>query len=888
MVADESNDDRTQSFVALTMGTTVSHYKVIEKIGAGGMGEVYLAEDTKLKRKVALKFLPPHLCQDEECHERFKREAQAAAKLDHPNIIHVYEVSEFNGRPFFAMQHVEGLSLKEFSADKDLPVEKILELGIQICEGLNDAHEKGVTHRDIKPSNILVDSHGRAKIVDFGLASVAGTDQLTKTGSTLGTIGYMSPEQVLGKEIDRRSDLFSLGVVLYELIAKQNPFKRDSEAATLRAVSDDTPHPVARYRADVPDGLQSIIDKALEKDVRTRYQHADGMLSDLIRLKRSLESGQATVSGQVVSRHASRKWWPAALIVVVAASVLIVTKPWRDDSTADKPDRIMLAVLPFKNLGTPDDEYFTDGVTEEILSRLSAISGLGVISSTSSFSYKKSDKTLPEIARELNVEYVLEGNIRWDRRDGTDWIRITPQLIQVDGDIHLWSQSYDQELTSVFAIQSQIAEQVASALDIQLLESAKNAINNIPTQNIQAYAYYLRALDLPYVVPQSCQQSIEYLRTATSLDSLFGLAWAELSFRMSAYHVYSSFAAYTPGIKEAELIARKAIELNPELPDVYRALGQYYYWVEWDFERAFENFEKALSINANSVPLLRSLGMISARVGDRKASREYFRRANELDPTAFDLIYVHHALKEKQYSEALDHLERGLAFEPDNIDLTALHYIVIGFKMADLEKLRQVIPDSLREYTDNPNAYELFSFLAEFEGDYDECFRLISEHLVDAINPYDSAQSYLRLAYVQLWSGRDDFVIYADSGASVVENMLNQEMVTSLQAISSSILSILNALRGNDERARQTADSVLSIDLSEKDASNAWIPKYYCTLTLIETGERDRVFNLLDTLLAGPSLVTLVEIKYSPRFDALRDDPRFRALLEKYEKEHGI
>jgi len=233
------DDDRTQTHVVLTKGTMVAHYRIVEKIGAGGMGEVYLAEDTQLNRKVALKFLPPHLCQDEDCRARFKREAQAVAKLNHPNIITIHEVSEYQGRPFFAMEHVEGLSLKEFSTAKDPSIERILELSIQICEGLNDAHEKGVTHRDIKPSNILIDSHGRAKIVDFGLASMVGTDQLTKTGSTLGTIGYMSPEQVQGKEIDHRSDLFSLGVVLYELIAKQNPFKRDSEAATLKAVSDD-------------------------------------------------------------------------------------------------------------------------------------------------------------------------------------------------------------------------------------------------------------------------------------------------------------------------------------------------------------------------------------------------------------------------------------------------------------------------------------------------------------------------------------------------------------------------------------------------------------------------------------------------------------------------
>ncbi|UCG61321.1 MAG: serine/threonine protein kinase, partial [Candidatus Zixiibacteriota bacterium] len=275
MAADEPHDDRTRSFVSLAAGTLISHYKIINKIGAGGMGEVYLAQDTQLDRQVALKFLPPHLCADEDCRKRFKREAQAAAKLDHPNIISVYEVSEYQGRPYFAMAHVEGRSLKEVAAGRDMTIEQILELAIQICQGLHAAHENGVTHRDIKPSNILIDSHGRARIVDFGLASVRDADQLTKTGSTMGTIGYMSPEQVQGKEVDHRSDLFSLGVVLYELITKQNPFRRDSEAATMKAVSDDHPEPLARYKSAVPDEAERIVSKLLAKNKLMRYQHAD-------------------------------------------------------------------------------------------------------------------------------------------------------------------------------------------------------------------------------------------------------------------------------------------------------------------------------------------------------------------------------------------------------------------------------------------------------------------------------------------------------------------------------------------------------------------------------------------------------------------------------------
>ncbi|MBU1318327.1 MAG: protein kinase [candidate division Zixibacteria bacterium] len=493
MCPEDPQDDQTQTYLPLIEGTAVSHYVIIEKIGAGGMGEVYLANDTELNRRVALKFLPPHLCRNEDCRKRFKREAQAAAKLNHPNIIHVYEVSEHQGRPFFAMEHVEGTSLKDVTGDKDLSVERILELGIQVCEGLHAAHEEGVTHRDIKPSNILIDSHGRARIVDFGLASVVGSDQLTRTGSTLGTVGYMSPEQVRGDEIDHRSDLFSFGVVLYELITKQNPFKRDSEAATLKAVCDDIPHPIARFRSNIPDGIQSILDKALEKNIKTRYQHADGMVSDLMRLKRSLDSGLSTMSAVTAVGRSSRTWWLVAIVAMLAVAVAVVaTQPWKPETIADKPHKIMLAVLPFENLGDPEDEYFADGITEEILTNLAKLSGLGVISRTSAMQYKNSEKGLRQIGEELGVDYVLEGTIRWDKSGDVNRVRIHPQLIEVADDIHLWADRYDAILSDVFEIQSSIAEKVAEALNVALLETERRALTQQPTENTEAYHYYLR------------------------------------------------------------------------------------------------------------------------------------------------------------------------------------------------------------------------------------------------------------------------------------------------------------------------------------------------------------------------------------------------------------
>ncbi len=327
-MSDIDSEGKTQVFVPLTAGIMVSHYRIIEKIGAGGMGEVYLAEDTKLDRKVALKFLPHHLCQLDECRARFTREAQAAAKLDHPNIVGVHEVGEYNGRPFFSMQLVEGQTLREVIKGKPLALDRILEIAIQACDGLQAAHEKGVTHRDIKPSNLLLDSHGRVRIVDFGLASVLGTDQLTKTGSTLGTVGYMSPEQVNGEKVDHRTDLFSMGVVLYELLTGQSPFKCDSEAATLHAITNTKPELLARFRRELPPELQTIIDKALDKNVATRYQHADDLTADLKRMLAAVSQQSRVPEGSL--SVATRKRWPVTAAVGVAVVVfLAIAWLWR-------------------------------------------------------------------------------------------------------------------------------------------------------------------------------------------------------------------------------------------------------------------------------------------------------------------------------------------------------------------------------------------------------------------------------------------------------------------------------------------------------------------------------------------------------------------------------
>jgi serine/threonine protein kinase/tetratricopeptide (TPR) repeat protein len=883
MTADESHDDRTQSFVALTSGTMVSHYKIIEKIGAGGMGEVYLAEDTELDRKVALKFLPSYLCQDEDCRVRFKREARAAAKLNHPNIVTIHEVGEYQGRPFFAMEHVEGQTLKDFSAGKDLTIKQILELGIQISEGLNAAHEKGVIHRDIKPSNILIDSHGRAKIVDFGLASVTGTDKLTKTGSTLGTIGYMSPEQVEGKEIDQRSDLFSMGVVLYEFITKQNPFKRDSEAATLKAVSDDSPEPLARFKRDTPDGLQAIIDKALEKDVKTRYQHADGMLSDLMRVKGSLKSRDSKASFSSVMRRPKRILWAAEILAVtVAVIILLIFKPWNTGNDPPEPERIMLAVLPFENLGDPEDEYFADGMTEELISRLAMIGKIGVIAPTSTRQYKGSGKSVTKIAEELGVHYIVQGTVRWNKIHDTTIVRITPRVISTNDNTLLWSSNFEKPLIRAFTIQADIGTQIAEAFGIALLDHEQTAISNVITTNAEAYQSYLRAkqyYSLGWFDKVSDLHTAErYLLRAVELDSNFAQAYAELGAIALSMRVMA-IGDFEEKLSLSKQYIDRASELDSLLPDVQIASGRYYL-ARLEFDKALGKFERALSLQPNNTQALIAVADINSHYGNWEMAVQGFRKAVELAPTdAQALLRLGHVLGfRRNYPEALLYFDSAISVSP-----SSRAYGMRGF----FTLLKTGNTDSILHYADQADllgfdwsATTFHRILCDwFDRDFKEALMILDAQKDKlGIDWYYIVKSEaFRLA------GEIDLSrLYADSAKEYAKHQLISKPEDNFTLI---ILGWADAILGKKENAIQAGLKAIQINRSQ----NAWdVPRIIHLMAVIYCilGEYEKAIDQLEDLLTHPGDESVKTIMRWPQFEPLHDHPRFQALIEKYENKN--
>jgi len=622
MSGQDDAEDQTQSFFQIVPGVMISHYKIIEKIGAGGMGEVYLAQDTELDRKVALKFLPPHLCRDEDCRKRFKREAQAAAKLDHPNIVPVHGVSEHQGRPYFAMAHIEGQSLRDVIKEGKLSTSDAIDLSMQICEGLQEAHEAGVIHRDVKPSNIILDSKGRPRLLDFGLAMISSEDKLTKTGSTLGTVGYMSPEQVAGKKVDHRSDMFSAGVILYEMLTGRRPFEADNDAAILRAITDSTPEPVARYKTGVPEELQRIVSKLLEKTPALRYQHAGDFLADLKKAGQQPEAGLSK----------------------------------------EQPS---IAVLPFVNLSAdPEQEYFCDGISEEIINVLTQLEELKVVARTSCFAFKGKNEDVREIGRKLAVNHVLEGSVR----KAGNRIRITSQLINVDDGYHLWSEKFDRDLEDIFAIQDEISLAIVDRLKVKLVDKTKSALVKRYTDNVEAYGLYLKGRHYwNSRTAENIEKALACFRQVITLDPDYALAHAGIA---DCYTMMAQVCALSPkeAFAKAKAAALRALDLDSELTEATATLGGIKLWYEWDYPGAETLFKRAIQINPNYASVRQWYAMYLSSTGRHQEAFNQMKKAQELDPLSFILKLAMAVLlfEVEKYAEAEEECREATALEPDN------------------------------------------------------------------------------------------------------------------------------------------------------------------------------------------------------------------------------
>lgn len=860
------------------------------------MGEVYRARDPRLAREVAVKVLPENFLEGEEGKARFEREAKLLAALSHPNIAAVYSFEEIPGsspssfRHILVMELLEGSTLRERLDAGPISQKQVLEYALQAAKGLSAAHEKGIVHRDLKPENLFVTKDGHLKILDFGLAKRTGQEKTgddtslptqsrhTQPGVVMGTVGYMSPEQVRGLPVDHRSDIFSFGAVLYEMLSGRTAFKKDTAAGTMSAILKEEPPEISESGRNISPALDQVIRHCLEKDPGDRFQSAKDIAFAL-----SQASGPAMNSGAQVAAPAAAGRTRvfvvvAAIVVLVSAGVFLFR---RSHGGGGEPGGVKrLAVLPFENLGSPEDDYFADGITDEVRGKLTSLAGLQVIARASSTPYKKTNKTPKQIAEELNVSYLLTATVRWEKGRGASRVHVSPELVDVtrpDAPISKWQQPFDAALTDVFQVQADIASRVAAALGMAFGVGEEKRLSEKPTQNLEAYEAFLKgeeasqrmaANDAP-----SLTRAIGFFEQAVALDPSFAQAWGELG-RANMY-LYAYSDASSEGADRARQAAERAVVLAPDRPEGHLATGGYRRWVLRDIPGALEEYSRAHRVAPGETAPLVDMAQAKYGLGRWEEALSLLRQADRLDPRSVAVVrwlsIVLHWMR--RYEEAHEAEDRGLALAPANLSI--IQFKVMTFlDEGNLSGARETL-HAAEKHVD-PKA--LVHYMA---GHWDVIWAFDPSQLdfLLRLKPGDfddEGEWALCLARGYALRGdKEEVRMYAEEAVRAFEKYVRANP----RNVDHADLGLAYAYAGRKADAIREGELAVALMPVSKDAFTGPYNQYCLVRTYLLVGEPEKALDHLEPILKVPFILSKDWLKIDPTFDSLRQNPRFQKLV---------
>ena len=878
--------------MTLIAGTRLGTYEILGPLGSGGMGEVYRARDAKLDREVAIKVLPEHLIANPDALARFEREAKAVAALSHPNILAIHDFGKQNGTVYAVTELLEGETLRGKLDGATVLQRQAVDWALQIARGLSAAHGKGVVHRDLKPENVFVSRDGHVKILDFGLAkradgaadektNVPTSSGHTEPGTVMGTMGYMSPEQLRGLSVDHRSDIFSFGAILYELLSGKKAFKRDTASDTIAAVLKEEPPELTQTGRNISPSLDHIVRHCLEKDRENRFQSAKDVafaLSEASSTTTAVTSGVHVVPAE---RPGAKKWMIAAAVVVaLAAAGLFLWKRAKPGSAPSASGARRVAVLPFENLGAPEDDYFADGISDAIRGKLAGIPGIEVIARGSSNPYKKTTKTPQEIAKELNVRYLLTATVRWQKTGGAQRVQVSPELVEIkegQAPAMKWQQPFDASLTDVFQVQSDVAAKVVDALGVALAEKQEKSLASAPTSNVAAYDAYLKGEDATVVMARadlpSLRKGLGYYEQAVALDPKFAEAWARVSQCRSLLYANG---VPEPTIAAAALeAARKSIELAPDRPVGHISLGTYHRVVEGDQPRALEEYQKAEKLAPGDPDALRSIGRAEMQMGRWQDSIKHYDEVERIDPknainvgnSSQPLLYL------RRCAEAREKIDRTLALDPANLhraSIKAQSYLCEG----DASGARAVVAEVVRR-VGAPEAAVYFALGNEWLLDAETL--AVLRRLTPAAFGGDEATWALTQGAASWRAG--DLEAAREFGARAVPLLEAQVRSAPRVPVPHLTLGLAMALAGRKDDAIREARLATELEPVDKSPWFGMEMLWGLAQTCLIIGDEDQAIATLERILKSPFYVTPAWLAVDPTWDSLRKNSKFQKLV---------